>query len=88
MPIIKRHQTLLDFATQKQGSAEGLVQMALNNELSVTDDVAGGTVLQTSDAIDTNTAAQLANIDIATKDNAPQNEGIGYWGLGTTFKID
>lgn len=87
MPIIKRHQTLLDFATQQVGSAEGLAGIALDNDLSITEDVAGGTALNANDVIDTKVAAQLATQDIASKDNEAQGVGIDYWRIGIDFEI-
>jgi len=90
MPSIKRHQTLLDFATQWTGSAQGLIQVALLNGLSPTDDIAPGTALLTGEVIDFKNSTYNTGAEIATNrffTETAVNEGIGYWIINLNFKV-
>ena len=85
---IDEGQTLIDAAVQHLGDASLAVQSALNNDISVTDDISSA-VLDDADVSAQKTVTQMNkpyNIP-ASKDNEAQGVGIGYWGLGTTFKI-
>ncbi|KAA2245485.1 hypothetical protein F0L74_05880 [Chitinophaga agrisoli] len=90
MPVIKRHQTLADFATQYTGSIQGLVQVAQLNGLSMTDDIAPGTDLVTGEVIDVRNSTQTTGDEIATIGRVlepEQLEGIGYWIISLDFKV-
>lgn len=47
MPLINKHETLLDFVVKSAGSVAGLFDVALLNGNSITDDIAAGTQLKT-----------------------------------------
>lgn len=90
MQVIKRHQTLADFAVQWTGSVQGWVQVAILNEYSLTDDVPGGTQLQTGDVIDLKQSTYTTGEEIATngRQTGPvQLEGIGVWIINLDFKV-
>ena len=87
--IIKRHQTLLDFATQNSGAADSTVDTALLNGVGITEDMPAGMELQTGDVINARNVASIQNkgLEFATKDNAEIKQGIGFWRIGIDFKI-
>ncbi|SEW01845.1 hypothetical protein SAMN05428988_1304 [Chitinophaga sp. YR573] len=90
MPVIKRHQTLIDFAVQYTGSVEGIMQVASLNNISPTDDALAGVNLLYGAVIDVkNSFATLKN-EVATDgrlQEAVSLEGIGYWNIGLNFKV-
>lgn len=90
MPVIKRHQTLLDFALQFTGSAEGLVQVAKLNGLSLTNDTPVGQDLLTGPVINLKESTFTTGDEISTLNRLPEPivlEGIGYWIIGKNFKV-
>ena len=92
MPIIKRHQTLLDFAVQHAGSVEALLPVAQLAGISPTEEVAPGTLLQAGNVLDIKVVAFFTgtNDEIATNfvfQEPPRLEGIGYWIISLDFKV-
>ena len=90
MPVIKRHQTLLDFALQYTGSAEGLIQVALLNGFSITDDSPPGADLAAGPVINLKESSFTTGNEISTYNRLPEAgilEGIGYWIIAQTFKV-
>lgn len=87
MPIIKKHQTLIDFTIQHTGSAEALFTVALANGKNITDDIAPGTLLIATDTVDTTVIKFFKNSinDVITRDYTPGNSnldsGIGFWAV-------
>ncbi|AYD48195.1 hypothetical protein [Arachidicoccus soli] len=89
---ISNGQILLDSAMQACGDAGQAAQIALNNGLSLTDDLEELQEITTPNAdIDKTQVLELMNVPAnisASKDNTVIGEGLGFWGLGTTFKIE
>jgi hypothetical protein len=84
---LKNRQTPFDFITQHTGSFESIIEMALLNRISITEDVAPGTMLfakpvkgEVVDYFD------IRNLDINT-DVRPVQGGIGFMRIGSTFKV-
>lgn len=90
MPVIKRHQTLLDFAVQFTGSFEGLIQVAILNNLSPTDDTPVGENLLVGETIDIKNAYSSLKNEISTEGRLQEDlrlQGIDYWIIGLDFKV-
>lgn len=87
MPIIKKHQTLIDFTIQYTGSAEALFAVAIANGKNITDDIAPGTLMIATDAVETTVVRFFKNSvnDVITKDYTPGlsnlDSGIGFWAI-------
>lgn len=87
---IKERQTVIDFACQHAGTLEALFDVAVLNGVSITQNVAPGTMLLTP-VEDLKTVAFYNNnvVDIVTNQNAqPVPGGIGYMQIGTSFKVN
>ncbi|BDD10860.1 hypothetical protein FUAX_32920 [Fulvitalea axinellae] len=93
-------QTLADVAVRESGSLEALFDLAGDNGLSVTDALGDGLELETDrEAIRPETAGffgrngifpatgREAVDDGGTVDPPPGPQGIGYWVIGSTFKV-
>jgi hypothetical protein len=89
MPLIKKHQTLLDFATQYEGAADGTAQTAILNGIGITEDMPPATQLQAADIANQRNVAniQQQGLEFATKDNFQIGAGIAFWRIGIDFKI-
>jgi hypothetical protein len=89
MPIIKKHQTTLDFVTQYSGALDGLFTMALLNGISITSEPAPGTNLQV-EVVDLKTVKYYATSGLDVQSNGITNVrpgGIGYMQIGNDFKV-
>lgn len=80
---LKRFQTPVDYATQFPGDASAVIDVCVRNNISITDDVAPGTILQYQ-LKDKKTAAYFfkKGIDVTTGNSIVliiKPEGIGYW---------
>lgn len=95
MPVIDKHQTLLDFTMQHCGDASKVVEVAELNGIEITDDVAAGTFLIVPVVSD---GEQLNIINSFTKqnikpasslviDNTVALSGIEYWAIEDEFII-
>jgi len=85
---IDNGQTLIDAAVQHLGDASQAVEAALDNDVSLTDDISQAVVAD-ADVSAQKTVEQMNkayNIP-ASDDGIQPGEGLGYWALGTTFKI-
>lgn len=92
--IVKDRQTLLDIALQTSGSMEAVMDLALANGLSITDELSDGRVLETVEVID---AAVVERYEIngifpATEASDEERsamawEGIGFMEIGTDFIV-
>lgn len=86
-------QTIVDLAAQELGSVEAAFLLAVKNDLSLSDVLAPGQVLNLSDVQDQTLVNYLKqkNIKPATglSDDETQviNEGIGYWAIGVDFIV-
>lgn len=82
-------QSLLDLAILLAGSAEAAFDLALENGMSLTDEVAPGQVVRYSGAAVSKQVAQYfaANrLQPATAISAEDNAGgVGYWAIGINF---
>lgn len=92
--IVKDRQTLLDIALQTSGSMEAVVDLALANGLSITDELSDGRVLETVEVID---AAVVERYEIngifpATEASDEERsamawEGIGFMAIENDFVV-
>ncbi len=96
MPLIKKHQTLLDFATQRTGKAEGLFDVAVLNGLSITEEPVPGAALKVPE-ITEGKQLQVINffiesgLDIMSfvKNVATEEvlSGVDYWAIEEDFIV-
>lgn len=87
-------QTLADIAIQANGDLGSLMNIAMLNGMSITDDVAEGMVIEVPEA-DSDKQSIVAVFD--DKANRPASkiqfsdadmpEGIAYWTIGLDFKV-
>ena len=85
---LEADQALLDAAVQHLGDAEKTVQSALDNDISITQDVAQVTLADT-DVSNLKTVAimnKAYNIP-ASKDGEQIGYGIGFWRVAIDFKV-
>lgn len=61
MVKVLSYQSLIDIAVQTSGSAEAVFELAMKNELSITDELSAGSKIQTVDVIDIDIAAYYNN---------------------------
>lgn len=86
---IKNGQSLIDVAIQQSGDAGNAVALAIQNDLSLTENLGVGNNIQNA-PVTNQSIVDFFNTELknpATKDNVVEGQGIGFWGLGTTFKI-
>jgi hypothetical protein len=89
MPIIKKHQSILDFATQYAGTAEALFDLAMMNGIGITDETAPGIELLSYVSESTVVNAFIkSGLDIAGLIAiAAEPGGIGYMQIENDFKV-
>lgn len=91
MPVIKKHQNIIDFTTQQAGSVEALFSVALLNGISITGNVEPGTNLKMASVIDKKVVADLIKyqVDIVSDQNveAAIQGGIGFMQIGNDFIV-
>jgi len=90
--IVLEGQSLFDIAIQECGSVEAVTAIAVLNDISVTDDLQVGQLLQIPMPVNKQVAkyykshnlkpATAGNLDFTNKD-----EGIGYWRIGIDFIV-
>ena len=95
--IVQSHQNVLDLAIQEYGSAESAFDLALKNNLSVSDDLKPGKVLELPESIykDTDVAGYYENkrlqpataLSQAFYKATKEKEGISYWAINIDFKV-
>lgn len=85
---VKAGQNLGDIAVQYCGDHQAIFELARLNNLSVTDDVAAGSVLILPDVVEKRVRRVYVdgNYYPAT-DSENINEGIGYWGIEIDFIV-
>lgn len=79
----------MDVALQTTGSFEAAYELAVLNNMSITADVATGTMLKTADVVNRQVINEYAANKVlpATKDNVLTAGGIGYWFIGYDFVV-
>lgn len=91
--IVLHNQSLLDVCLQHTGSIEGVFELAMANDLAITDVVEAGAVLQLPEGIaldkDILNYYTAKGIQPATAitEVVEKLEGISYWAIGVDFKI-
>jgi hypothetical protein len=96
MPVINKHQTLIDFAIEHCGDANKAIEIANLNNISITDEVAAGTNLIIPEVKDStatsiinhfqkNNIVPASSIDVAVGEE--EEEGIDYWAIEEDFII-
>lgn len=86
---IKERQTVVDYTCQNSGTLEALFELAELNGISITQDLAPGTLLKAR-PVERKTVRfyALSVLDIVTdKTIEPMPGGIGYMQIGNTFKV-
>jgi hypothetical protein len=91
--IIKKHQTLFDFTVQHAGTMESLIQLAMLNGISITEEVTPGTDLLTEVERDSTVGNFFirsgyqvhANYLLSNETALPG--GIGYMQISNDFKV-
>ena len=91
MPIIKKHQNMVDFTTQQEGSVEGLFAVAVLNGISITADIEPGTLLKIAEPLNKKVVADLIKfeVDIVSDQviEAAVQGGIGFMQIGNDFIV-
>lgn len=93
--MIIAQQTLLDIAIQQCGSAKAIVDIAVLNNLSITDTLETGQVVKSDKVIDVNIADYYRNRNLKPvtglndedKIIIAKEEGIAYWGINVDFVV-
>jgi hypothetical protein len=91
---VQAGQTLIDIAIQELGDGSRVAEIAVLNDLNITEDLLGGTILKMPDA--DISKRSLVNL-FRDKSNAPASwitadeevrlEGIGYWYIDNDFVV-
>lgn len=91
---VLHNQSLLDVCLQHTGSIEGIFELAMANDLAITEDVQAGAVLELLEGIamdkDILNYYRTKAIQPATaiiEQTEEKLEGIGYWAIGVDFKV-
>jgi hypothetical protein len=94
--IVQQGQCLMDIAIERCGSATALFELALLNEVSITEELAIGVELLLPPVVDIQAVAYFKSngIIIATNSKKKQEslailnpQGIGHWRIGVDFKV-
>ncbi|MBQ3690289.1 MAG: hypothetical protein II937_10600 [Bacteroidales bacterium] len=90
--VITDKQSVLDIAILTTGSAERAMDIALQNGLSLSEDVQPGTVLQTPETVQNRQTVQYFNVNTiapatALNEETIVNGGINYMGIEIDFII-
>ncbi|MBV8255008.1 MAG: hypothetical protein JO154_20575 [Chitinophaga sp.] len=92
---VKPQQCLFDIVLRESGAADAIFQMAQANDISITDELIGGQLLETTKVTPVNksiiTYYQQQQIfpgtSITLQSTSTARGGIGYMGIGIDFKI-
>ena len=95
--IVLHNQSLLDACLQHTGSLEGLFDLALENHISITDELSVGQTLEVPDGIATDreilsyyTACGLQPATAFTEEDKQildRKEGISIWAINLDFIV-
>lgn len=85
-------QNLMDLAIQHLGDQSGVFDLAMKNDVSMTDPVAPGTKLDLPDVIDNQVTGYFAEKQLFPATNNAESEiltvgGIGYMGIEIDFIV-
>ena len=88
-------QSLLDIAIQHTGAVESVFTIAVDNGLSLTDDLPAGTEIKLPDSVNKDsdvlnyyTAKRLQPATaVILPPEEERLEGIGYWAISVDFKV-
>lgn len=82
--MVKERQTLLDIALQTSGSVEAVVDLALANGLSITDELSDGQVLEVVEVKDVAVVSryEISGIFPATEASDEERSAMAYEGIG------
>ncbi len=89
---VSEGQSLFDVAIQSCGSAEAAFALAVENGLSISDELAAGQEIHYSTIVNRDIAGYFADKGLKpatalTADDSNNLEGIGYWSIGADFII-
>ena len=91
--VLKR-QSLADICIQQLGGISAWFTLAWANDIGITDELTANTKIQAtdvdvvaSDIVDFYTARQIKPATALTATDLTTLEGIGYWAIGSDFKI-
>lgn len=88
---VKDKETLLDVAILNTGDFMGVFGMALQNNISITKDLASGDVLDVSPVINQSVVTELRSRNArpasALDETMPLNRGIGFWRIFVDFVV-
>ncbi|WP_165044643.1 hypothetical protein [Dysgonomonas sp. ZJ709] len=86
---VKDNQTLIDVAIQASGSIEGIFDLAVKNDLSITDYLEPGQELVDPDIIERQITDffYVKGLIPATEDRGLLQEGIEYWYIEYDFIV-
>ncbi|MDY3337784.1 hypothetical protein PG279_01160 [Riemerella anatipestifer] len=94
MPITVLHnQSLLDTCLQHTGTIEGVFELAMANNMAITDDVEAGQIMKLPEGIKEDRdifnyyAAKGIQPATAITEVVEKCEGIGCWAIGIDFKV-
>lgn len=88
--ITRQNQSLFDIAAQEAGTIEAVFELAVQNNMAITDGFAPGITLNADNLpTDTTVLAYMKKHEIApaTVDDSKMWQGIGYWIIETDFII-
>ncbi|MDR3227757.1 MAG: LysM domain-containing protein [Prevotellaceae bacterium] len=91
---VQNRQTLLDIAVQEMGSAEAVFELAAANNLSITDALENGQILQIPQSANNYVQRQVVkyyNVNKINPATAIENatpEGIEFWAIEYDFVIN
>lgn len=85
----KNKQTIVDIATEKAGDAGAALELALYNDLSLTEDLQTGASLNVEDVKNSEVKNffETALKSPATKEESETPTGIGFMKIGVDFTI-
>ena len=82
------NQAVIDIAVQHAGSAQAIVDVCVDNNISATDNIANGQQLLISKTRNKNVVNYLKSENIKPASDAAETPaGIGVWALDVDFKI-
>ncbi len=85
---VQQGQSFLDKVIQLTGSVESAFDVAIFNNMSITDKRQIGDVVKAEKVTNKRVANFFKNIQPATASNIElNNKGIGYWSIGENFII-
>lgn len=89
---VKNTQSLLDIAIQSSGSIEAVLELALSNNLSITDELELGMILKTAsissaEVLEHYTVNKISPATASTGTQLVTPQGIDYWAIGIDFIV-